>query len=509
MTEPPQLPPDASALPPSARLPSAMSGNSPPPSSPEPLPAVAPSAQATGVTRRKSSHLRSTAQANKKRGGSLLMMQIGIGGTIGVVIALAILKILNVGPFRIDQVAQSAVNPLPASPPGNQLPPKQNRPDPLAAPVKRPNPNAAPPARDGDVIDNRQPPGAEPFDEATSPFRPERRPSGELDALSETEIESAPTRVVFPELFDLFRRANVNQSARVWWCPKFGLALDDQGTFRSVDDRGEKGFFYPIGATEQYVEVESESGSRRLRLFAAHVEMGLPPFKEFKPFQVDGAWAIGPEQTEIDWFPGALNELEKFCSAARYTLNEAMVRQHEKVSSLFLAKQLKNVPFGFDPTQEGEKFRTQGLISWAEPLLPMTEQYISECGKLHRAQEVAYAKVASRLKSPREQLAKGFLAFHQWRFTATWPVAVLKWTDPATGTEVAHTLFSNGTVNDEFSKNGWKLAGGVLRVDLGDKAVRIRIGQTGKEFTVLDLETPIKGIFETNLVRQTPRWSDQ
>ena len=120
---------------------------------------------------------------------------------------------------------------------------------------------------------------------------------------------------------------------------------------------------------------------------------------------------------------------------------------------------------------------------------------------MHRNEETAYSRVASKLNGQRERAAKDFLEYHQWRHARAWPMAVLAWTDAASGKEVHHTLMSNGTVNDPWSKDTWKLTGDVLDVDIGESRVRLKIGQTGKDFSLLGQEKPVTGKFLFEAVR--------
>jgi hypothetical protein len=421
---------------------------------------------------------RPQAKAKKKRSATFLLIQIGVGGVVGVVFAVVILKFLGAFNFGFGRAQEGPVGVAESRDvsPGISKeipnPPRAAGLNDVKKPITR-NPDK-PPEETSPLVSS--PPKKEPETPDVGPATVIRLPMAK-EALAEHFSKSK-----LPE-------------ARFWWCDEGVFELDNKGEFRFTTKAGVSSQFQPMGASNDFLELENERHDLRVRLFADHAESSTAPFEDFSPTYSAGKWLVAPDQTGVDWFFRAIVELESVCRKSRSASKEYMKTLFAAAEKLRAVGKLKDVPFGFDLPAEQERFERFGFVPWTAPLLPMTIEYLQECRKMHRNEETAYDRVASKLNGQRERAAKDFLEYHQWRHARAWPLAVLAWTDAANSKEVHHTLMSNGTVNDPSSKDTWKITGDVLDVDIGESRVRIKIGQTGKDFSLLGQEKPVTGNF--------------
>jgi hypothetical protein len=437
---------------------------------------------------------RETPPPKKRRSTTLLMLQISIGGCAGVAIALLVLKGLNVGIFSNEEpnksVADKQIVILDREP--NAPTPKPKSPTTQPGDRNSGSPNSAnKPREQGPVVST---PSTKPKNKSTRPNGPliTSIPRETIDA----KPERAPRMPIAKETLGAhLAKAKIPAAAQVWWSDRGAFEFDNTGSLRSIDFLGKKSHYLPMASTENYLEIESDSHQERIRLFLDHAEVSREPFETYEPLYPQGKWVVASDQTGVDWFPKAIVDLNTALHKSRTTAKEYMGNLFTMADKLKAANKLKDVPFGFDLNVEREGFTSRGLVPWSAPLLPMTDEYLQECRKLHKNEDAGYNRIAQRLTTQREKAAKDYLKFHQWKNARAWPIAVLSWSDGSSGKDVRYTLFSNGAVNDPFSKVGWKLTKDVLEVDIGERRVRLRIGATGKDFSVLGQEPPVTGAF--------------
>lgn len=433
----------------------------------------------------KSNPLRPPPKAKKKRSATFLLLQIGAGGGVGVVLAIIILKFLGADYFGFGRAKEGPVGIAESraiAPETSKEVSRKAAPKPSA--TERPVTNKKPTTKAPE-----KPPHVEtPLVSTPSIKEPE-----------ETQVTPPPMTIVRTPLSKEaiakhFSNAKI-PAARFWWCDEGVFELDNKGEFRFTTKAGVASQYLPLSAKTEYLEIENVPRDLRIRLFADHAESSTTPFEAFKPIYSTGKWLVAPDQTGVDWFFRATADLESACRQSRVAAKDYMKNLFLAAEKLKGAGKLKDVPFGFDLPAEQERFERTGFVPWAAPLLPMTAEYVQECRKMHRNEETAYGRVAAKLNGQRERVAKDFLEYHQWKHTRAWPIAVLAWSDEANGKEQHYSLMSNGAVNDSSSKDTWKMIGDVLDIDIGESRVRVKISQTGKEFTLLGRDKPVTGRF--------------
>lgn len=421
----------------------------------------------------------------RKRSPAFLIAQIVGGGVVGIGIAMLVLKYLGAdyfgfgrapeGPIGISDSRKIASEKPPINPPkkpGNH--PVQKQP----ARTQKPGDSAAKP------IAKSSPDPLIPGDEPTT------------ETPKETAPVEAKERVPLSKesLAEFFVQAKLSPATKYWWCEKGVFELNDRGGFQFVLPNGGSSHYWPVEFTEQYLELDNEPHSQRVRLFADHAESASEPFTTYTPLYTAGKWIVTSDQTGLDWFARGIVELDATSRQSRVAAKEYMTKLFEAAEKLKAANKLKDVPFGFDLAAEKERFARTGFVPWTAPLLPMTAEYIQECRKMHRNEQSAYDRISLRLNGQREKAAKDFLEYHQWRFARAWPLAILAWKGES-GADAHYALLSNGVVNIESSKDTWKLTGDILDVDIGEKRVRLKIHQQGKEFSLIGADPPVTGKF--------------
>lgn len=436
---------------------------------------------------------REARKSKPNRRSTILLAQIALGGVGGVLIALGILRYLEVGVFRTadntpvtsesrDQNQADSISSVPAL----KVEEQESR-------NARSISSAASGRLRDKALDARTPPSIAVSSESSSDLKP----TGSDPPINASAVAAADPRTPIAKeaLAEYLAMAKINAAAQAWWCDRAAFEFDSTGSLRFIDHLGKKGLYLPMTATETYLELESDSHQDRVRLFLDHAEIAREPFLAYAPFYPQGQWVVSSEQTGVDWFPKAIIDLNTALYKSRTSSKEYMASLFSMAHQLQTANKLKDIPFGFELDIERERFTQRGLVPWSAPLLPMTEKYLQECRKLHKNEDAGYNRIAQRLTSQREKLAKEYLEFHKWRNARSWPVAVLNWKDPASGLVLRQTLFRNGTVSDPYSKNHWKLTKDILEMDLGERRVRVRIGVTGKDFSLIGQEPPVTGTF--------------
>lgn len=425
----------------------------------------------------------------KKRSSALLFAQIGGGGAVGIMLAIVILRVLGAdyfgfgrapeGPVGISEKRDLARNDPPKASANKPVKPQQPR-------TKQPSNSRTTPRDQG----SENPPQT--FDE---PPKFEEPPAAPPEKTERVPLDKEAIGA-------FFAKAQISPACKLWWTSEGVFELDDRAGMKFAPRVGAPSHYWPAASTDQYLELDNEAHNQRIRLFADHAEFAADPFEKYVVLYASGKWITPPEQSGVDGFPKAINEVEIASRQSRVTAKEYMTNLFAAAEKLKTANKLKDVPFGFDLKVEKDRFDRMGLVPWTAPLLPMTAEYIQECRKMHKNEEAAYNRIALRLNGQREKLAKDFLEYHQWRFARAWPLGVVTWKDDS-GADKHHTLYSNGAVDDETSsdtnkdasKDTWKLTGDILDVAVNGRRFRLKINQQGKEFTIIGSEPPATGKF--------------
>lgn len=434
---------------------------------------------------------RLTRKAKGIRNPVRVLWQVFVGGGTGVMIGLLLLTYyFESGPFAKHGEQNRVV--------AFAEPPKAEKFAPPSVDNKiQNNPNANDNA--GEALDRKNQ-RRKLVRNAPNDREAENRALGPPDAIREGNFGAPPQFQEPPRQMDLARmqdallKAKVPQGARIWWCQKGFFTFEAADYITLTDLSGRRKFYRVVGATEKYLELESEQRDERVHLYVDHAESSKAPFKNFLPLFSDGAWITALDTEAYPWLSGAMTDLEAGCQNTRNEVKQATRTLLLQAQTTAENKKVKEVPFGFSMASERERFEATGFVSWAKPLWSITETHIDTCRKAQKTIDIAYNRIATRVHAEHEKETKAFLAYHKWRH-GTWPLAVVLWKDPVTGKEEHHVLLSDGSVDGSDSELNWKFNGGLILVELGDRRVKLRPDEMGREFNVVGAGKPTTGIF--------------